>query len=136
MVLWYYHCLFELVIMFLFIFVPVWFDWAVTGSRPDDEVSPNPRVVLWALINLDVILIGQILITLHTIDHLIETGNSEQIFQQAIQETGRGQVCSFWYLTWNIFHRFPLFSTLKFLPKIDQHFSEASYIVIASVTVL
>uniref|UniRef100_A0A2N9EGR3 t-SNARE coiled-coil homology domain-containing protein n=1 Tax=Fagus sylvatica TaxID=28930 RepID=A0A2N9EGR3_FAGSY len=36
----------------------------VTGSRPDDE----------------------------TIDHLIETGNSEQIFQQAIQETGRGQV--------------------------------------------
>ncbi|XP_058779941.1 syntaxin-132-like isoform X2 [Vicia villosa] len=36
----------------------------VTGSRPDDE----------------------------TIDHLIETGNSEQIFQQAILEAGRGQV--------------------------------------------
>ncbi|XAR68089.1 hypothetical protein NMG60_11003099 [Bertholletia excelsa] len=36
----------------------------VTGSRPDEE----------------------------TIDHLIETGNSEQIFQKAIQETGRGQV--------------------------------------------
>ncbi|CAL9196245.1 unnamed protein product [Musa hybrid cultivar] len=27
-----------------------------------------------------------------TIDHLIETGNSEQIFQKAIQEQGRGQV--------------------------------------------
>ncbi|CAL5200526.1 unnamed protein product [Lathyrus oleraceus] len=36
----------------------------VTGTRPDDE----------------------------TIDHLIETGNSEQIFQQAILEAGRGQV--------------------------------------------
>lgn len=36
----------------------------VTGTRPDDE----------------------------TIDHLIETGNSEQIFQKAIQEMGRGQV--------------------------------------------
>ncbi|OIW09233.1 hypothetical protein TanjilG_01354 [Lupinus angustifolius] len=38
----------------------------VTGTRPDDE----------------------------TIDHLIETGNSEQIFQQAILETGRGQIVS------------------------------------------
>lgn len=38
----------------------------VTGTRPDDE----------------------------TIDHLIETGNSEQIFQQAILEAGRGQVVS------------------------------------------
>ncbi|XP_057457946.1 syntaxin-132 isoform X1 [Lotus japonicus] len=36
----------------------------VTGSRPDDE----------------------------TIDNLIETGNSEQIFQQAILEAGRGQI--------------------------------------------
>ncbi|KAL1562387.1 syntaxin-132-like isoform X1 [Salvia divinorum] len=36
----------------------------VTGSRPDEE----------------------------TINHLIETGNSEQIFQQAMQESGRGQV--------------------------------------------
>ncbi|XP_044465818.1 syntaxin-132-like isoform X1 [Mangifera indica] len=36
----------------------------VTGSRPDEE----------------------------TIDNLIETGNSEQIFQKAIQEQGRGQV--------------------------------------------
>ncbi|XP_027187073.1 syntaxin-132-like isoform X2 [Cicer arietinum] len=36
----------------------------VTGTRPDDE----------------------------TIDHLIETGNSEQIFQKAILEAGRGQV--------------------------------------------
>ncbi|KAL5573296.1 hypothetical protein UlMin_022893 [Ulmus minor] len=36
----------------------------VTGSRPDEE----------------------------TIDNLIETGNSEQIFQKAIQESGRGQV--------------------------------------------
>ncbi|KAI9176255.1 hypothetical protein LWI28_002120 [Acer negundo] len=36
----------------------------VTGSRPDEK----------------------------TIDHLIETGNSEQIFQKAIQEQGRGQV--------------------------------------------
>ncbi|WOK97101.1 syntaxin-132 [Canna indica] len=36
----------------------------VTGTRPDEE----------------------------TIDHLIETGNSEQIFQKAIQEQGRGQV--------------------------------------------
>ncbi|XP_028071461.1 syntaxin-132-like [Camellia sinensis] len=36
----------------------------VTGTRPDEE----------------------------TIDHLIETGNSEQIFQNAIQEMGRGQV--------------------------------------------
>nr|ACJ84829.1 unknown [Medicago truncatula] len=38
----------------------------VTGTRPDDE----------------------------TIDHLIETGNSEQIFQHAILEAGRGQVVS------------------------------------------
>ncbi|XP_062106147.1 syntaxin-132-like [Humulus lupulus] len=36
----------------------------VTGTRPDEE----------------------------TIDNLIETGNSEQIFQKAIQESGRGQV--------------------------------------------
>ncbi|GAV81290.1 Syntaxin domain-containing protein/SNARE domain-containing protein [Cephalotus follicularis] len=36
----------------------------VTGTRPDEE----------------------------TIDHLIETGNSEQIFQKAIHEQGRGQV--------------------------------------------
>ncbi|XP_057488791.1 syntaxin-132-like isoform X3 [Actinidia eriantha] len=36
----------------------------VTGTRPDEE----------------------------TIDHLIETGNSEQIFQKAMQEMGRGQV--------------------------------------------
>ncbi|KAK6918884.1 Syntaxin, N-terminal domain [Dillenia turbinata] len=36
----------------------------VTGSKPDEE----------------------------TIDHLIETGDSEQIFQKAIQELGRGQV--------------------------------------------
>ncbi|RVW66441.1 putative syntaxin-131 [Vitis vinifera] len=36
----------------------------VTGTRPDEE----------------------------TIDNLIETGNSEQIFQKAIQEMGRGQV--------------------------------------------
>ncbi|KAG6480991.1 hypothetical protein ZIOFF_057582 [Zingiber officinale] len=39
-------------------------DLAITGTRPTDEV----------------------------IDHLIETGNSEQIFQKAIQEMGRGQV--------------------------------------------
>ncbi|WJX73867.1 hypothetical protein P8452_57598 [Trifolium repens] len=38
----------------------------VTGTRPDDQ----------------------------TIDHLIETGNSEQIFQKAILESGRGQVVS------------------------------------------
>ncbi|KAL0319835.1 UNVERIFIED_CONTAM: syntaxin [Sesamum radiatum] len=36
----------------------------VTGTRPDEE----------------------------TINHLIETGNSEQIFQKAIQEAGHGQV--------------------------------------------
>jgi len=29
-----------------------------------------------------------------TIDRLIETGDSEQIFQKAIQEQGRGQVCA------------------------------------------
>lgn len=29
-----------------------------------------------------------------TISHLIETGNSEQIFQNAMQEMGRGQVPS------------------------------------------
>ncbi|PIA31944.1 hypothetical protein AQUCO_04700067v1 [Aquilegia coerulea] len=38
--------------------------FTVTGNRPDDE----------------------------TIDQLIETGNSEQIFHKAIQEMGRGQV--------------------------------------------
>ncbi|PKA66062.1 Putative syntaxin-131 [Apostasia shenzhenica] len=38
--------------------------FTVTGNRPDEE----------------------------TIDQLIETGNSEQIFQKAIQEQGRGQV--------------------------------------------
>lgn len=38
----------------------------VTGTRPDEE----------------------------TINNLIETGNSEQIFQNAIQETGRGEVLS------------------------------------------
>ncbi|XP_019457497.1 PREDICTED: syntaxin-132-like, partial [Lupinus angustifolius] len=50
----------------VFHFVIVWFNWTVTGTRPDDE----------------------------TIDHLIETGNGEQIFQQAILEAGRGQVVS------------------------------------------
>ena len=63
MVLQYYHCFFELVIMFLYVFVLVWFDWAVTGTRPDDEVSLNPSIVLWGLINLDIILIGQIVMT-------------------------------------------------------------------------
>ncbi|OIW04022.1 hypothetical protein TanjilG_30298 [Lupinus angustifolius] len=43
-----------------------WKSSKVTGTRPDDE----------------------------TIDHLIETGNGEQIFQQAILEAGRGQVVS------------------------------------------
>ncbi|KAG0466084.1 hypothetical protein HPP92_017109 [Vanilla planifolia] len=38
--------------------------FTVTGNRPDEE----------------------------TIDRLIETGNSEQIFQKAIQEQGRGQI--------------------------------------------
>jgi len=38
--------------------------FTVTGNRPDEE----------------------------TIDKLIETGNSEQIFQRAIQEQGRGQI--------------------------------------------
>lgn len=35
---------------------------------------------------------------LQTIDNLIETGQSEQIFQKAIQEQGRGQVsiCMFY----------------------------------------
>ncbi|CAN1319662.1 Putative syntaxin-131 [Linum perenne] len=36
-----------------------------------------------------------------TIDQLIETGDSEQIFQKAIHEQGRGQVCyyiSMWYI--------------------------------------
>lgn len=32
------------------------------------------------------------LIAVQTIDHLIETGNSEQIFQTAMQDMGRGQV--------------------------------------------
>jgi hypothetical protein len=31
--------------------------------------------------------------TLQTIDDLIETGKSEQIFKDAIQQQGRGQVC-------------------------------------------
>lgn len=30
-----------------------------------------------------------------TIEKLIETGDSEQIFQKAIQEQGRGRVCRF-----------------------------------------
>lgn len=33
-----------------------------------------------------------------TIDQLIETGDSEQIFQKAIQEQGRGQVCLSFFL--------------------------------------
>ena len=37
---------------------------------------------------------------LQTIDELIETGNSEQIFQKAIQEQGRGQV---WYMFSNVY---------------------------------
>ncbi|KAK9151877.1 hypothetical protein Syun_010186 [Stephania yunnanensis] len=38
--------------------------FTVTGTKPDDEM----------------------------VDHLIETGNSEEIFHKAIQETGKGQV--------------------------------------------
>jgi syntaxin 1B/2/3 len=33
--------------------------------------------------------------TSQVIEQLIETGDSEQIFQRAIQEQGRGQVCTF-----------------------------------------
>lgn len=42
--------------------------------------------------DMDIIIIGKFN-DCQTIDHLIETGNSEQIFQKAIQEMGRGQVC-------------------------------------------
>lgn len=34
-----------------------------------------------------------LLCTMQTVDNLIETGRSEQIFQEAIQQQGRGQVC-------------------------------------------
>ncbi|MQM01102.1 hypothetical protein Taro_033848 [Colocasia esculenta] len=47
--------------------------FTVTGNRADEEN-------IW------------LMLILQTIDQLIETGDSEQIFQKAIQEQGRGQV--------------------------------------------
>ena len=85
--------------------------FTVTGSRPDEEVSIAPvhhhTSNLWLCfymslscyfpVNFDYGLTSQFLmrlpLTLQTIDDLIETGKSEQIFKDAIQHQGRGQVC-------------------------------------------
>nr|KAJ0190534.1 hypothetical protein LSAT_V11C800441160 [Lactuca sativa] len=54
----------------------------VTGTRPDEEVS----------LNFDTCKLYGLNFVLQTINNLIETGNSEQIFQNAMKEMGRGQV--------------------------------------------
>ena len=70
----------------------------VTGQRADEDVSKaDSSLVLNGLGSLnETLLLCRFLDDFfQTIDELIETGNSEQIFQKAIQEQGRGQVLSF-----------------------------------------
>jgi syntaxin 1B/2/3 len=85
--------------------------FTVTGNRPDEEVSIAPvnhhifhlwlclyMSLCWCFpVNFDLWSTSQFLmwlrLTLQTIDDLIETGKSEQIFKDAIQHQGRGQVC-------------------------------------------
>lgn len=42
-------------------------------------------------------------VCVQTIDRLIETGDSEQIFHKAIQEQGRGQVCGIFWCALKLF---------------------------------
>lgn len=59
---------------------------------------PSPLFLYFiflTLLLLYVLTLVRLLDILQTIDQLIETGDSEQIFQKAIQEHGRGQVCLF-----------------------------------------
>ncbi|KAF2576643.1 hypothetical protein F2Q70_00006470 [Brassica cretica] len=69
--------------------------FTVTGQRADEDVSKaDSSLVLNGLGSLnETLLLCRFLDDFfQTIDELIETGNSEQIFQKAIQEQGRGQV--------------------------------------------
>jgi len=63
----------------------------VTGERADEDVSKVVSECCYALRSLNKTHALPFLV-FQTIDELIETGNSEQIFQKAIQEQGRGQV--------------------------------------------
>lgn len=74
------------------------FGFAVTGTRPDEEVK---RIFYWIPCSSFSFYRYSKPFALQTIDNLIETGNSEQIFQKAIQEQGRGQVCSS-FIPWTL----------------------------------
>lgn len=67
----------------------------VTGNRADEEVDLYSANNVWH-VNISLITGENITKNLsdlmQTVDRLIETGQSEQIFKEAIQEQGRGQV--------------------------------------------
>lgn len=71
--------------------VPCFVHFLVTGTRADEEVTffylYTERIMITSYTS-------HLLASLspQTIDQLIETGDSEQIFQKAIREQGRGQV--------------------------------------------
>ena len=72
--------------------------FTVTGNRPDEEVNSWTNFDLWLTLYfaLQWLLYGLFtmppLLLWKTIDDLIETGRSEQIFKDAVQQQGRGQV--------------------------------------------
>lgn len=68
----------------------------VTGNRADEEVKLCSVVefLKMSVFCAHVLMFPCIFCSMQTIDRLIETGDSEQIFQKAIREQGRGQVCS------------------------------------------
>lgn len=63
----------------------------VTGQRADEDVSKVDSEFCYGLRRLNKTY-ALPFFDFQTIDELIETGDSEQIFQKAIQEQGRGQV--------------------------------------------
>lgn len=71
----------------------------VTGTRADEEVELISCKSIKFHANLCSCDSSSSLFNVaQTIDKLIETGDSEQIFQKAIQEQGRGQVSLFFPL--------------------------------------
>jgi syntaxin 1B/2/3 len=73
--------------------------FTVTGNRPDEEVNSCNSIDLWLTLYFAMFFKWAIytvppslLWDPQTIDDLIETGRSEQIFKDAVQQQGRGQV--------------------------------------------
>jgi hypothetical protein len=66
----------------------------VTGNRADEEVDiySTKRFVMSIFVSKKENKTNDHCDVMQTIDQLIETGKSEQIFKDAIQEQGRGQV--------------------------------------------